>query len=443
MSHRPSAIFPRCGLLLLSSILCQADPADTLYEEAKVPQYELPDLLTAANGSRVASPQDWNQGRRAEVFQLVADHVFGNTPKQRPPSISHRVIESDPLALDGRAIRKQIRLTVQDDVRELPIDVLLYLPKSGPLPAPCFLGLNFYGNQTVHADPLIAINPRWMRSNQQIGIRNNRTTEATRGVYAKRWQVETLIDRGYALATAYCGDIDPDNYQHDFSDGIHPFFYAPNQQKPGEKEWGAIGAWAWGLSRILDYLIAYESQIAKTQVAVIGHSRLGKTALWAGAQDERFGLVISNNSGCGGAALYRRCFGERIHHMIKPVGYWFARSHAQYAHREAELPVDQHMLLALVAPRPLYVASATQDQWADPKGEFLAAQAASAVYELLGTAGLPADAFPAVNHPVQGQIGYHLREGDHAVTAYDWEQYLRFADRHFKRTPTTPRSEPN
>ena len=183
------------------------------------------------------------------------------------------------------------------------------------------MGLNFYGNQTVHADSKIQINPRWMAGKSQIGIKNNRATEATRGVYHERWQIERLIKKGYAVATAYCGDIDPDNYQHDFTDGIHPLFYRDDQSKPDPGEWGTIGAWAWGLSRMLDYLIESESAINAKQVAVIGHSRLGKTALWAGAQDQRFGLVISNNSGCGGAALYRREFGERIHHMIKPVGF--------------------------------------------------------------------------------------------------------------------------
>jgi hypothetical protein len=231
------------------------------------------------------------------------------------------------------------------------------------------------------------------------------------------------------LVTSFCGDIDPDNYRHDFSDGPHPLFYDNGQSRPGAKEWGTIGAWAWGLSRIRESL-QDDPFIDAKRMAVIGHSRLGKCALWTGAQDEKFRMVVSNNSGSGGAALYRRCFGERIHHMLKPVGYWFCRHHASYAHREEELPTDQHMLLAAIAPRALYVASATKDQWADPRGEFLALVQAAPIYSLYGLEGLPVSKLPPPNHPVSGaRVGYHLREGKHAVTAFDWEQYLDFADR--------------
>ncbi|PHS03175.1 MAG: acetylxylan esterase, partial [Blastopirellula sp.] len=275
---------------------------------------------------------------------------------------------------------------------------------------------NFDGNHTIHADAAII----------------ERGNAVERGAKASRWQVETIIDSGYALATVHRDQIDPDNYRNDFTDGIHPLFYDKGQVKPKPKEWGSIGAWAWGLSRTLDYLETDE-QVDASKVAVIGHSRLGKSALWAGAQDTRFAMVISNNSGCGGAALYRRCYGERIHHIIKPVGYWFCTNHHQYQKREHDLPVDQHMLMALVAPRPLYVASATEDQWADPKGEFLAAKYASPVYELFDKANLSEHAMPKPDQPIHTTIGYHLRTGKHDVTAYDWQQYIKFADRFLKK----------
>jgi hypothetical protein len=232
--------------------------------------------------------------------------------------------------------------------------------------------------------------------------------------------------------TAHRDDIDPDNYRHDFSDGPHPLFYEPGQTRPNEKEWGSIGGWAWALSRMREWL-ENDGLVDASRLAVIGHSRLGKTALWAGAQDPKFKMVVSNNSGCGGAALYRRCYGERIHHMLKPVGYWFSRHHARYAQRESELPVDQHMLMAAIAPRALYVASATEDRWADPKGEFLAMKHAASVYALYGFRGLATGQMPSFDVPVTGgRLGYHVRTGRHDMTTYDWEQYLDFADLHLK-----------
>lgn len=403
-----------------------AEPADTLYDESAVPKYQLPALLEDSLGRRVESEADWVDGRREEVLGLFEEHVYGKTPARRL-SVTSKVIESAPNALNGLATRRQVALEFANGA--LRVDLLIYIPNAsrndGPVPA--FMGLNFYGNQTVCDDPKIAINPRWMRGNAAIGIEGHRATERTRGVYSSRWQVERLLKRGYALVTLYCGDIDPDNYRHDYSDGVHPLFYESEQTEPEDHEWGSIGAWAWGLSRAMDYVESV-SEIDASRVAVLGHSRLGKTALWAGAQDERFALVISNNSGCGGAALYRRLYGERIHHMVGPVGYWFCKRHATYQKRESALPVDQHMLLALIAPRPLYVASATEDRWADPRGEFLAAVGASPVYELFGWEALGAAEFPEPDSPIHTRIGYHLREGEHDVTAYDWERYLDFAD---------------
>lgn len=424
-----------CSCVFSVNALYAAEPADTNYDEQRVPSYVLPPLMPEAVSADIAKAH-WNQARRSEILSLFEQHVYGKTPTDSM-TISSEVIEQSDNALGGIAKRRQLRLTISpsatttngDSRRQIQIDVLVYTPKKAKGRVPAFIGLNFYGNQTVHSEPEIQISQQWMRGNSSIGIINNRATEKTRGVYHERWQPEMLVERGYGLVTAYYGDIDPDNYRHDFSDGVHPLFYQPGQTKPADNEWGAIAAWAWGLSKIRVALEADQLIDAK-RLAVIGHSRLGKTALWAGAQDQEFAMVISNNSGCGGAALFRRCYGERIHHMLKPIGYWFCRNIANYAHRESELPVDQHMLLALVAPRPLYVASAEGDQWADPKGEFLAAQHASPVYKLLGTEGLPVDKMPKPNEPVAGRIGYHIRVGDHGVTQYDWNQYLDFADEH-------------
>lgn len=424
-----AAVGAACAVAFVAAVPA-AEPPDTNYDESKVPEYTLPDPLVLAGGAPVRDAAAWWALRRPEILALFERNIYGRIPSEAPPAFRVVVREESQGALDGRAVRRQVRIHLSDDDAGPRLDLLLYAP-ADRRPAPAFLGLNFYGNQTIHPDPAIFISDGWMRANDEAGVVDHRATGRSRGVYAARWQVEKVIARGYALVTLYYGDADPDNYRGDFTDGVHPLFYRDGQTAPAPDEWGAIGAWAWALSRTMDYLET-EDLVDHRRVAVLGHSRLGKTALWAGARDQRFALVVSNNSGCGGAALFRRRFGERLDHMVRgPIGYWFAASAAAFADREAELPVDQHLLFALIAPRPVYVASAVDDRWADPRGEFLSALHAGPVYDLLGARGLGDVGFPPPDTPIgDGSIGYHVRTGEHDVTAYDWDQFLRFADRH-------------
>ena len=403
-SHFWSAVLV---LVTAATGLASPQPADTNYDESAVPAYTLPDPLIDMAGQAVGK-KEWVGHRREEVLRLFEDSVYGRTPRENQP-VRYEVVEVNNEAVGGKATRKQIAIFLGRE--EFRIDVLMYVPNQATGPVAGFLGLNFNGNHTVLSDSSILL----------------RNKAKARGSSSSRWQVEKIMEAGYALVTLHRDQVDPDNYKNDFSDGVHPLFYQAGQLQPAADQWGSIGAWAWALSRTLDYLET-DDLVDASRVAVIGHSRLGKTASWAGAQDTRFAMVISNNSGCGGAALYRRCYGERIHHMVKPIGYWFCRNHHQFQKREQDLPVDQHMLLALVAPRPLYVASATGDRWADPKGEFLAAKYASPVYRLYNRPALSGKEMPPPNAPIHTTVGYHLRDGAHNVTAYDWQQYLIFAD---------------
>ena len=395
------------------------------FDEARVPSYALPDPLILESGEAVTSIEGWRH-RRAEILELFRTHVYGRSPGA-PDFLRSEVLASEPSALGGRAVREQVRLFFGQ--RSTPrLDVLIYRPAAADAAVPAFLVLNFFGNHSIHADPGIALSDQWMPDDPKRGIEDHRATEGSRGSAASRWPVETIVERGYALVTAYCGDLDPD-FDDGFQNGVHPLFYRKGQSRPDPDQWGGIGAWAWGLSRILDLLESH-SAIDHQRVAVVGHSRLGKTALWAAAQDERFALAISNESGCGGAALSRRRFGETVEAITTQFPHWFARNFEHYAGREDALPVDQHMLLALVAPRPLYVASAALDLWADPRGEFLAVKAAEPVYHLLGAGGLDANAMPEVDRPTGSVLAYHVRSGGHDLSRWDWLQYLAFADRH-------------
>lgn len=413
-------------LLIILSIVSSisAQQSNVNYDELSVPAFKLPDPLVFNDGSKVNHKKDWNK-RRVEILKLFEDEVYGISPEWKGKVIASE-LSFDQNALDGAARSKEIKLTLKNRNKEMDIIILLYLPQSTK-PAPVFLGYNFEGNHSVTGEQEILITSSWMRNNEAAGVTSNKASESGRGKAASRWQINEIISRGYGLVTLYYGDIDPD-FDDGFKNGVHSLF----DQQSDPKSWGSIAAWAWGLSRVMDYLET-DPSIDSKKVIVMGHSRLGKTALWAGATDKRFAIVISNNSGCGGAALSNRKFGERVGRINSSFPHWFCDNFNKYNGKEETLPVDQHELVALIAPRPVYVASAEEDKWADPKGEFLSCINASPVYFLLGSKGLPTNDMPPTNKPVISTIGYHIRPGGHDVKLYDWQQYLNFADLHFRK----------
>jgi hypothetical protein len=374
---------------------------------SSVLRYPLPE-------AKASSAQEWRKQRRPEIMHLFADQVFGETPSAKP-EIHFRVTSTDEHVLNGTAVRKQVTVFFSKDEAGPQMHLLLYSPAKAHGRVPVFLGLNFSGNETVSADPGIDLPEVWIKGQK------TKAEDTARGTNAQQWQVETILSQGFALATIYCGDIEPD-----FNGGL-PYGVRKLFPKPADNEWGTLGAWAWGLSRAVDYLETDHAVDAK-KVILIGHSRLGKATLWSAAQDPRYAVVISNESGVGGASLYRATTSETIEHLNTAFPHWFCANFHQYTGHPDRVPVDGNLLLSLIAPRPLYVASAELDKSSDPPAEFLSTVEASKVYELLGKHGLGTDKMPPLNQPLMtGTIAYHVRDGKHDVTAFDWDQYLAFA----------------
>lgn len=413
--------------LLVPCCLClfcaRAQESAMNYDESLVPAYVLPDPLTCSDGEKVTDAGTWTSKRRPELLALFETQVYGKAPG-RPEDLHFKVLSEDRYTLGNMATRKEIAVYFTEDDAHF-MTILLYIPNKRTDAVPVFLGLNFKGNHTICDDPLVT--PSIPRMEPGKGPSGG----FPRAAEASRWPVEMLIANGYGLATVYRGDIDPD-YDDGFRNGVHPLFYREGQTKPAPDEWGTLAAWAWGLSRAMDYLETDED-VDCERVAVIGHSRLGKAALWAGASDPRFAMVVSNESGCGGAALARRRYAETVARINRLFPHWFCENYKQYAGNEDALPVDQHELIALVAPRPVYIASAAEDKWSDIRGEYLAGVHATPVYELFGLEGLTGTDLPENDAPeLSGYIGYHVRSGDHDITPYDWQQFVKFADKHLK-----------
>jgi hypothetical protein len=405
-------------LVLAACLRSTAQQADVLYDEAKVPKFTLPDVLALRGGERMRDAKSWSSRRRPEILALYETEVFGKSPA-KPATLNYEVKGVLKGALGGTADRKIVTVYFGETRGGPKMDLLIYLPAGAKKAVPVFLGLSFAGVHTVANDPGVPLAPRWVRGVKEA------SPESSRGIAAQQWQVEKILAAGYGLATVDYNEIEPD-FVGGMEHGIRPLYFKPGQSEPAADEWGAIAAWAWAASRAMDYL-EKDTDVDGGRVAIFGHSRLGKTALWAGARDTRFSLVIANESGEGGAAISRRNYGERTQDLNTRFPHWFDGNFKKYNGREEEMPFDSHMLLSLTAPRGLYVASAEEDRWSDPRGEFLGAANASPVWQMFARKGLGTMEMPGLHQPVGEHVRYHIRAGKHDVTAYDWEQYLKFA----------------
>lgn len=398
----------------------------------KLPAHpDLPDPLLCLDGSRVTTREQWEQKRRPELLALFQHYMYGYWPP-RPQNVSFRVARTDRQALGGKATLKEITITFGPPGTP-PLHLLLVVPNQRRGPAPVFVGLNFCGNHTVLADPQLRLPESWLPDHCP-GVKEHRATEAGRGAQQDVWSIAQTLDRGYAVATCYCGDIDPD--RPEVRQGIQPHL-RPAGQRPGPHDWGTIAAWAWGLQRLVDYLQT-DPDIDPQRIIVVGHSRLGKAALLAGAADRRFALVIPHQSGCGGAAPSRTQVGETVRQINERFPHWFAAAFRAFNDHPERLPFDQHCLIALCAPRPVLLTNAVEDTWANPRGQFDMLRAAEPVYRLLGAGGLADPQMPPVGKLSAGTLGYWIRPGQHSMTPQDWQIFVDFAERHLSKKASAP-----
>jgi hypothetical protein len=395
------------------------------YTEAKVGHYTLPDPLVLANGAKITDARTWHEQRRPEILRLIAENVFGRAPEP-PPDLAIDVFDKGTLAFDGKARRKQLTIYFGADRSDNYVDVAVYTPVGSDGPAPLLVQLGWSPNNLAIEDPGVKVGRAWSAATKA------RTPAPEGRPFGGVVDVPGLVARGYGVATFNYNDVDPDSLDS-VAHGVRALFLKDGQQEPAADEWGAVAAWAWAVSRVVDYLVT-DPDVDAERIGVLGVSRLGKAALWAGARDERIALVIASASSDGGAALMRRNYGERIAHLVEPSRFPFhyARSYVSWAERIDALPFDGHSLIALVAPRPLLLQTGNTDHRTDPYGEFLAAKAATPVYELLGAQGIEQYSMPAVGEPLMTTLGYLIHEGGHGALPSDWPVFLDFMDKHLK-----------
>jgi hypothetical protein len=386
---------------------------------------DLPDPLVMLDRKHVTTKEEWIKKRRPELKGLFQHYMYGYFPPP-PKKVNFKVERVDRQALNGKATMKEI--TISFGPPGTPkIHLMLFIPNKRKGPAPVFLGLNFCGNQTLATDPLVPLPEAWVPSNCP-GAKDNRATDKGRGKQIDVWAIEQTIDRGYATATFYCGDIDPD--RADVREGIQSHL-AKKGIKPGPHDWGTIAAWAWGLQRAVDYLLTDED-IDSSRIIIVGHSRLGKTALLAAAFDERVAMAIPLQAGCGGTAPSRGKVGESVKQINDRFPHWFNGAFKEFNKQPERLPFDQHCLIALMAPRPVLLANAVEDTWANPAGQFDVLKAADPVYRLLGVEGLKAKTMPEPGKLVNSRLGYYIRPGKHSMTPHDWKIFADYADKQLK-----------
>jgi cephalosporin-C deacetylase-like acetyl esterase len=392
-------------------------------EAAKLPvKADLPDPLVMLNGKKVNTWDQWRKERATELRNLFEHYMYGKAPKA--PKVNAKVERIDKNALGGKATLKEITLTLQG-IDGPKIHLLLVIPNKRKDAVPVFVGMNFCGNHAVLNDPKINLNPNWIYSNQK-GVKDNRATEKSRGTNVDVWNIEDIIDRGYAIATFYSGDVDPDRPDER---GIQKHFGK-------EYDWSTIRAWAWAYSRVIDYLETLE-ELDPKGIIVVGHSRLGKTALLCCAFDERVAMCIPHQAGCGGTGPSRAAVGNKGAETVKRINtsfpHWFNKRFKDFNEEPERLPFDQHCLIALCAPAPVLLSNAVEDKWANPDGQFALLVAADPVYRLMDKkSGLRSKTMPAVGKLMDSELGYWIRDGEHSMNRDDWKVFLDFADKHLK-----------